>query len=487
MRGTGGILFVILIASNAWFYQAGGWNQNSRLDLVRAIVERGTLRIDAYHDNTGDKARTGDHFYSDKAPGLALAAVPVAVVARPALEAATVDEGGYVRWLSYFLTLAVAGLPAALTGVLLFAVARRLGASGEGAAVAALAFGLATPAWAYATLLFGHALATFCLFAAFAAGLAIEREATTARRDFILGLAVGVAAGWATITEYPSALPAVLLAGYALARAWHGGWPRRARAAAGVAAGALGALVVLLAYNLAAFGGPLETGYTYVVGFGGMKQGFMGVSTPKMEVLVEILFGSYRGLLFHAPVLAAALVGFPILLISPGRRAAGGLALAIVAYYVLFNAAYVYWIGGWSYGPRHMAPALPFLTLGLAPCWTRAGPPLRVAVAVLALFSVSLTLVAVSTTAQPPEAIRRPLAELQWPAFVDGDLSINHQSFLERGVDPSRLRGGTIAHEAFNLGELMGLRGRASLLPLLGLWALAGAAMWRRTALEDEQ
>ena len=56
----------------------------------------------------------------------------------------------------------------------------------------------------------------------------------------------------------------------------------------------------------------------------------------------------------------------------------------------------------------------------------------------------------------------------------------NHQSFLERGVDPGRLRGGTIPHEAFNLGELMGLRGRASLLPLLGLWALAGAAMWRQ-------
>ena len=44
--------------SFAYFYEGGGWNQNSRFDLLRAIVERHTLTIDAYHENTGTKLIT---------------------------------------------------------------------------------------------------------------------------------------------------------------------------------------------------------------------------------------------------------------------------------------------------------------------------------------------------------------------------------------------------------------------------------------------
>src|SRR5438876_3836154 len=74
------MLACALLASYAYFYQAGGWNQNSRFDLVRALVERGTVRIDAYADNTGDKTVFDGHVYSDKAPGQALAAVPLVAI-----------------------------------------------------------------------------------------------------------------------------------------------------------------------------------------------------------------------------------------------------------------------------------------------------------------------------------------------------------------------------------------------------------------------
>ena len=70
-------LFALALGVYAYFYQAGGWNQNARFDLVRAIVERGTLRIDAYESNTGDKAERDGHLYSDKAPGVSLTALPM--------------------------------------------------------------------------------------------------------------------------------------------------------------------------------------------------------------------------------------------------------------------------------------------------------------------------------------------------------------------------------------------------------------------------
>ena len=69
------VLGTLLFASYAYFYQAGGWNQNSRFALVRAMTERNTLRIDAYRDSTGDRAVWRGHYYSDKAPGASLLAV----------------------------------------------------------------------------------------------------------------------------------------------------------------------------------------------------------------------------------------------------------------------------------------------------------------------------------------------------------------------------------------------------------------------------
>ena len=72
------------------------------------------------------------------------------------------------------------------------------------------------------------------------------------------------------------------------------------------------------------------------------------------------------------------------------------------------------------------------------------------------------------------------MAELLWPAFRDQDLSLNHQSFLEAGADPARLRGGTLGHDAWNLGEKLGLQGWASLAPLILVWGAVALAMRRR-------
>src|SRR5579864_3591931 len=85
------LLGTVSFLSFLYFYEGGGWNQNSRLDLLRAILERHTLQIDNYHENTGDKAHFAGHYYSDKAPGLVFLAVPFAWAGRSALQMMGVD------------------------------------------------------------------------------------------------------------------------------------------------------------------------------------------------------------------------------------------------------------------------------------------------------------------------------------------------------------------------------------------------------------
>ena len=81
LRGL--LIAAVLFLSYAYFYQGTGWNQDSHFALARALVERHTVSIDHYQNTTGDKAYYEGHYYSDKAPGLSLAALPAVAAGIP--------------------------------------------------------------------------------------------------------------------------------------------------------------------------------------------------------------------------------------------------------------------------------------------------------------------------------------------------------------------------------------------------------------------
>jgi len=474
MTRTRAALFMLFFLSFAYFYQAGGWNQNSRFDLVRAITNEGTLTIDPFQLDTGDKAFFDGHYYSDKAPGLALAAVPIVALARPVFRVFGGDTENYagIALLSYLATVFTASLVTALAGVALYALCLELGASDGGAIFAAITFTLATPIWTLATIFIGHAFAASLLVIAFREAFLVG--ARDDRRDLRHGALVGVCAGWATISEFPAAIPAVLIALVTVVHAWPLGRDRAVRIVGVMTVCALACAGVLMAYQWVCFGSPFHIAYSSESTYPGMEQGVFGVSVPRTIRLRRILFGTYRGLLPLAPALAAAPLGLFLMIVKAGRERRAAIVASIIAiYFVLLNASYAYWEGGWSYGPRHAAPAIPFLCIGLAALWTalpRAGRPL---LAALSIYGVGLTLVAVSTMPLPPANIRRPVTDFLLPAFLDGDLSLNSQTMVSGSVDTD-FRAHHEPKAAFNLGMKLGLDGHASLVPLVLIWIVCG-------------
>jgi hypothetical protein len=234
------------------------------------------------------------------------------------------------------------------------------------------------------------------------------------------------------------------------------------------------AAVPLLVYNWLAFGSAFHVGYASEEGFAELRTGFFGITYPKLSTIRELLFGSYRGLLPLSPLMAVVPFGLGLLW-RKGRQGAALVAAGIGIYYLLLNASYFYWEGGWAFGPRQMTTALPFLALGLAPLWDLGRPAGHGLLLAAWIWGAGITLIAVSTTPQPPGSIKAPVSELLWPAFRDGDLSLNPQTFVHNSVDVEHLRGGGDPHAAWNLGEIAGLRGLASLLPLAMIWL--GAAV----------
>jgi hypothetical protein len=476
------LIGIITFIPYAYFYSAGGWNQNTRFDFVRAVVERHSLSIDAYHENTGDKAVKDGHYYSDKAPGQPLLAVPAAVAARAVSSLAGADplSARSLVAMSYICTLFSAALPMALAGVCLFWIALRLGASVNAATFGSLAMGLGTPMWAYATLLWPHALAGACLLFAFAAVLKLDP--TNQGGGVFWGFVVGLMAGWATVTEYPAVPASAFLAAFAVARVWDSGWPRRLRVACGVAAGAVLCMLTLMLYLHATFGSAFHTSYFYQIGtFAVNGQGFIGLKYPRIDVAYRLLFGPKRGLFYFAPVAIVAPFGLWLLWKRTATRAAGATAAAIFVYYWLFNASYGEWSAGWSYGPRYMSAGVPALCIGLAPAWDHFRKNGKRALLVLLAVSALLSLIGVATTPQPPFDYRSPMTQLLWPSFWHGNLALEHTSMLA----PSDADAGG-EHGAFNLGQLVGLRGLLSLLPLLLFWGLVTLA-WARIIERDKK
>lgn len=452
--------------SFAYFYEGGGWNQNSRFDLLRAIVERHTLTIDAYHENTGDKAHYKGHYYSDKAPGLVFLAVPFAVVARAALRVVGIDpdsaSGEYA--LSYIVTACAVALPTALAALCFYFLALRFGASLGGASFAVIVMSIGTPILAYVSLFWAHALVGACLVFAFAAAVKLGDGE---RREFWWALIVGLAAGWATVTEYPAAPASALLAVFALTKAWPRGTLSRWRAGSGVCIGSALCAGVLFAYLYAAFGG-LRPSYSYYdsSSFSFMQQqGYMGLTYPHPDRLLKLLFGCSRGLFLASPVMAGAVIG--LWLLWKQHRGPAIVAAAIALYYFLFNASFYWWKAGLTFGPRYAGACIPLLCLGLALAWTRASRSWRVVLIVLACLSVFITIMVVSTSSQLAMQDSCPIVHSSWPAFWAGQLATNRESMLQ--VTEAMNGAG-----AFNLGQIVGLHGIASLLPLIAIWGVVG-------------
>jgi hypothetical protein len=451
-------LFVLTFVTYAYFFSGGGWNQNAHFDLARALVERQTLHVDGYHENTGDVAVVGGHVYINKPPGVSfLAAIPYAVLyaIERALDVPTEAWKTLTlnAWLVTVLTCGVTG--ALIPAVLYLYGRRRAGASPLAALGVALAVAFGTIVFPYSTMLFAHVPPALFLLLAFV--WVDERP-----------LAGGIAAGIAGISYYLCIPAAVVL----LVGAWLRGG---AKSALRFALGGLPFGVLLIAYHMACFGSPFVTSLEVSRAF--TEEGLLlGVfRRPSLEALWGLTFGEYRGLFFVSPVLLIAFLGMTRM---PRRPLA--LIGAILAIFFFAVASFKQWPGGWAFGPRYVLPIVPLLAIPM--CCVRGRVTGLVGLG-LGLVSFAIQFVATAVSPMPSSSIVAPVQEYLVPRFLAGETSVNEQSIDER-VPHRRYAPGSreSTWASFNLGELaVGPSNTLSLLPL-AIWVLMGSALLVRRA-----
>jgi hypothetical protein len=378
---------VVLGIAYAIPVQEIGCNESAHYALVQQLA-RGTPRIDAIHGETCDLSYIDGHYYTAKAPGLALATLPAYVVLHSA-GAVPANPAATARWplaMSLIPRRAIwqvhlwsVLLPALALVLAVGLVAERL-QQGSGIVLGA-ALGLGTLVLPFATDFFSHVLSAALGFGAFAVVFLGRRQ----RRLFLAGLLAGLG----VVVEFPLAFVVALLGIYVVRAA------PRARAAALYAGGAAVGASALALFNVWAFGSLTDLSYKNAVVdagasghdvVGANSSGFFGIGVPHPHVVFELLFTS-KGLLVLSPVLALAPVGIG-LLVRAGQRAEAALCAAILAVFVIWNSGYYLPFGGIVPGPRFLIPAIPFGVVVLAPLVrARPGPVVALALAGVAVMT----------------------------------------------------------------------------------------------------
>ena len=365
-------------------------------------------------------------------PGVALAATPVIFLISllpdlPELPDSYLEEGRFTeRWkLGVYLgTIVTSGLFTAAAAAAIYLIALDMRASVSGALVAALGFGLASPAWGWAANFFGHAYAGALLFLGFAVVHHLVRGVgSNPRRDIIGGLVAGCLLGWSIVVDFTSAPAALFIGVYGVASARS--WPlaRLGRVALPALGAAIVAIIPLLIYNNVSFGSPFTLGYQQHASFAGFEEGLLGISYPRLEALYGITLSPYRGLIVFCPALLLAPFAIYGLARTRGARGVAYLSASVALYFLLLNSSFYYWDGGASTGPRYLTPMLPFLFLPFALFWTsRSSNMTRALILTLLVLSFGISLISVSTTMAAPQDFKNPLFQLLLPRFLNGDV-----------------------------------------------------------------
>ncbi|HZL18224.1 MAG TPA: hypothetical protein VFG23_10800 [Polyangia bacterium] len=440
--------FLVVLATlmvSPYYERLNNPNENVRVWATRAIVEHKVLNIDAVSREWGwvnDKAKTGQHLYSSKAPGVSFLGVPVLFVQtklRALVGWPAPDKHQTTFWLRVFAVK----LPMA---VFLWAFARyveRKTRSALARDLLVIALGLGTLLYPYGGMFVGHALAAAAVFSAF---MCLDRDDRRPAAGWALAGA-GLLAGLAVILEYQAILVSAALAIYALTRYRGRVWA--------FGAGTLPPAIALGAYHQALFGRPWAFPYGYIehpAFVAAHRAGFHGLSLPDLSVVPTFLFSPAYGLFAFSPVLLVGLGGMIYLLLRGPRREAALVAAVCLCMFV-FLAGMSNWRAGWCVGPRYIATVAPFLLLPLIELWPRLRAERWVVPAIVGLTIPSVLLNVVSGAVYPhyPEQFDSPVFDLAFP-------------LLGAGYVP------------YGLGWLLGLPGPWAMAPL-ALVVLAALAL----------
>lgn len=379
------------VAAYGYFSPLTDWNTNTRLAMVKAVVEEKRFEIDSFHDmkglETNDKAGFQGHFYSDKAIGSSLIGIVFyRIISSVQYRLWGIQFIENVRVFKELNTFFAISLMCAFLAPLLYSFAKKISKNPVFSLLVTAAICFGTPFYKYAALYYGHNLAGLFLFVAFFIWFSMRDEAQINLPKVLIS---GYLLGYAIIVEYPTVIVAFLIGLYILYILWKKRCLADLRIYACLAVSGFIPIAIAMTYNYAIFGNPLTTGYSYEVMpefIEGQSGGFMGIGMPNLNTLFYMTFHTTMGIFWQSPILLLAFIGWFRMWQVRQYRAEVVLSLSIILLYFLLMSGYYLWWGGRASSVRSLIPVLPFFAI---PLIFLIKKPEKILMVVLALVSIA--------------------------------------------------------------------------------------------------
>ncbi len=327
-------------------------NHSSRFDLTKAIVLDQSIQIDRFVSNTQDWSKYENHYYTNKAPGSSFVAVLpyFFLVQLDRMQGIDPLQNDFNHLLvsDFFATT----LLSVLIAVMMFLWFQKWNKNDLHSRWIVISYAFGSIGYVFSTLLWGHQTAAFFLFAAFYFIFVKKKY-----------WASGLFLGMGVLSEYTVvlALPAVLY--YLISKkekfnhymqfVLGGGFP----------------FILFAWYHYSAFGGIFSLAPTFGNPvFGSDQQSSLSVfGIPSLKIFYELLFGFKRGLFIITPISMFAFFGLIKTWKSKNldEKIFAKISIYLIGAFLIFNTSFNGWHGGWSSGPRYLAPIIPFLWMGL--------------------------------------------------------------------------------------------------------------------------
>jgi hypothetical protein len=473
------MVFILFFVSYAYFFQGGGWNQNSKICLVRSIIHHGTFTIDSCREdtremifaNTGDYSFYNGHYYSNKSPGHAFIAVPSFAIAEYVLKRLFPDNPELqIRLSAYASTVCTTVLFSSLLSLLLFHFFLNFfHLKTSNALMLVLFFGFGTLAFSYSTTFYTHVLSAFFSFLSFILILYVRSGIIARQKQAIVlsGLSIGVGVlGEPSVIYACGAIFIYLLTS-----------DRTRHYIPYFIFGGVPPAIVQIFYNTICFGGPLSFSYQFANEMIMVKVNGHLFGIPSLTTILHLLILPYRGLFVSSPILIMALPGFFIGLRTRELRTEVLVCSIISLAFFCFLSSFYGWDGGSTVGPRDILGMFPFLFL-IASFSYRYFPKTFTVLGVISIIiNLSITIVG----NEVPYHIKNPLVDVVLKNLLEGNVSINPFPFSHfdhyTAMYPSVYDFGNVEKwkpnfNSFNLGEFFSPNSLLSILPLLGLWCI---------------
>lgn len=443
------IIFTLFITC-AYYFQGGFSNVNTRLDLALSLLLENTFSIDTFHRNTIDKVLIDSHFYSEKAPGVSyliyLVLFPLSFFISSEIVLENIEMANFILYLS---TVVVSGGSTTIAALFFYKILKLLKLSEKNASIITLFTFLGSMLLPYSTTLFSHQISANLIIISFYYYLKSRKnfrmiplfflivsfipffEFTLTPVSMILLISFFIREN---LKDYVKYIPIILVP-----------------------------LICILAHNYFSYGSVLSIGYDKLQGSPfetGMSRGFVGLSFPKVDVLIFLLFSFYKGFFIFNPICIYPI--FNINGVLKGDKYLTYPLFIIILILFLINSSYFYWQGGNCFGPRHLVPLIPVWMILFSKSYSKNNGILLF----LFLLSFSINFVGTSVDVFLPERILNPIIFV-FEKFINGSISLNKNDFVTNFYDGNyTFQGVSVGSGAWNLGERMGLSGLWSIFSL---------------------